>query len=328
MTGIPTVLVTSRSFSTGDLDLRAELESAGLRVVVAGPSHDLDELGPILPEVEAWIAGAGPITDEHLSAAPRLQVIARYGVGVDAVELPAAAAHGVRVTNTPGANSEAVADHTIALLLASLRRVTAGDRSVRAGDWTVSRTRDVSSLVVGIFGLGRIGLAVARRLSGFGGVVIGHDPWVSAEVAAAANIQVVDPAELCSRSDVITLHLPGDQPLVDADWLAGVRRGLLLVNTARATLVDELALAGALRDGTVAAYAADILSGEGEGESSPLLAPDLIDRTIFTPHSAAQTVQAVDRMGRGAAASVLAVLRGEVPTNLVPTPLAPKGGSV
>jgi D-3-phosphoglycerate dehydrogenase len=258
MTPKSVVMVTSRSFSTGDVNVRADLESVGANVVTAPSDHNLNALRPVLAETVAWIAGTGPITAEHLAAAPKLRVIARYGVGVDAVDLEAAARHQVMVTNTPGANTGAVADHTLALMLAALRDVTAGDRGVRSGNWQVNRTRELSSLTIGIVGLGRIGRGVATRLSGYGGVILGHDPWVSDAQARTAGIEPVGLDELAARCDIVTLHAPGDQILVNGPWLARARPGLILVNTARANLVDEPALAQALRSGAVRRYAAEV----------------------------------------------------------------------
>ena len=319
MTPPVTVLVTSRSFSTGDLDLRGELEAAQVTLVTGPPDHELTVLRPILSTAVAWIAGTGPVTAAHLDAAPRLRLVARYGVGVDAVDLEAAASRRISVTNTPGANSSAVADHTVALMLCALRRVAVGDRHVRAGDWRMQRTHELGRLTVGIIGAGRIGREVATRLSGFGGTVIGHDPWVPADAMAAARIVPVTMRQLTERSDIITLHIPGDQTVVDAGWLAHVKNGVIIINTARAALVDEDALAASLADGTVAAYAADTLSSEtGKGSAHVLLDEALSDRTIFTPHWAAQTVEAVDNMGRGAVDAVLAILSGQSPPNLVP----------
>ena len=143
MTG--TVVVTSRSFSSGRVDLVASLRAAGLEVVRAPATHDLDELRPVLRDAVAWIAGTAPVTSAHLRAAPALRIVARYGTGVDAVDLAAAADAGVVVTNTPGANSEAVAEHAIALLFALLRGVAAGDRRVRrrsGGDDGVDQALD------------------------------------------------------------------------------------------------------------------------------------------------------------------------------------------
>ena len=184
----PTVLVTSRSFSSGDLDARGQLESAGVRVVLGPADHDLETVRPLLAEALAWIAGVGPVTADHLDAAPRLRLVARYGVGVEAVDLSYADQRGIMVTNTPGANSGAVAEHALALLLSALRRVTVGDRRVRRGDWQVQRTRELGALTVGIVGVGRIGRGVADRLSGFGSTVLGYDPWVDEETFRAAGI--------------------------------------------------------------------------------------------------------------------------------------------
>ncbi len=305
------MLVTSRSFSSGTVDLVARLTATGARVVRGPADHDLQTLRGDLAEAVAWIAGTGPVTDEHLAAAPRLRIVARYGVGVDAVDLSAAATRGVSVTNTPGANSDAVAEHALALLLSCLRHVVEGDRAVRGGDWSVQRSRELGSLRVGIVGFGRIGRALTARLRLFGTTVLAYDPVVPAADLVAAGAEPAQLAALAGDCDVVSLHAPGDQRVVDVAWLASAA-GLVLVNTARAALVDEEAVAAAVRDGRLAAYAADDI-----GNGSPLLAPDLVGRVVLTPHTAAQTVEAVDTMGAGATAAVLAVLAGTTPANLV-----------
>lgn len=313
MTG-PVVLVTARSFGTGTRDLSAELSADGVPVLRGPADHDVNALAPLLAGADAWIAGTGPVTDAHLAAAPRLRIVARYGVGVDAVDLAAAGRRGVLVTNTPGANSGAVADHTVALLLAALRGVAAGDRRVREGSWSVgARARELGSLTVGVVGFGRIGRGVAARLRGFGCRVLATDPFVPAADIAAAGAEPVAPEVIPVEADVVTLHAPGNTLVVDEDWLATAAPGLVLVNTARAGLVDEAALARALQDGRVATYAADTLSTEAGGAESPLLVGSLADRVTVTPHTAAQTVQAVDLMGLGAVAAVQAVLAGGEP---------------
>lgn len=314
------VLVTSRSFSSGDLDLVGELADAGCQVVTGSSGHDLDALAPLLASATAWVAGTGPVTAAHLDVAPGLQIVARYGVGVDAVDLAAAADRGILVTNTPGANTGAVADHAVALMLAALRDVATGDRAVRAGDWSVRRTRQLGGLTVGIVGLGRIGREVAARLGGFGSTLLGYDPWVQSEAAERYGVQLVDLDELARRSDVITLHTPGEEVLVDDRLLALTGPATILVNTARAALVDEVAVAEALRREHLRTYATDVLGSEAGNGQNPLLAADLADRSLFTPHAGAQTVEAVDAMGRGAVDAVLAHLRGERPANLVALP--------
>lgn len=312
------VLVTSRSFGAGGVDFEAELRAAGYDVVRASPAHELTDLAPLLPDVEGWIAGTGPVTADHLALAPRLRVVARYGVGYEKVDVAAAAARGIVVTNTPGANSPAVAEHAVALLLSALRGIPAADRRVRAGDWSAWSTRELSALTVGILGLGRIGRGVIERLSGFGPRVLGVDPWVPAYDPLFTAVHRASADDLARDADVVSLHAPGGQTVIDAAWLAASDRPVILVNTARADLIDEAAVAAALRTGRVAAYAADTLASENHGDgASPLLADDLADRVIITPHLGAQTREGVDGMGSMATANLRAVLEGRTPPHPV-----------
>ena len=200
------------------------------------------------------------------------------------------------MTNTPGANADAVADHAVGLMLAALRFIPDGDRRVRAGDWSVRRGRELGAATVGIVGFGRIGQGVARRLGGFGSRVLATDPFLPADVIVERGAEPIDLDELFRSADLITLHAPGGQTLVDAARLDSIRPGLILVNTARPDLVDEAAIADALRDGRLGAYAADTLNGDTAASASPLLADDLADRVTVTPHLGAQTTQAVDNL--------------------------------
>jgi len=317
-----TVVVTSRSFSSGAVDLAARLESAGLAVVRAPATHDLGALGPVLADAVAWIAGTGPVTAAHLAAAPRLRVVARYGTGTDAVDLAAAGDAGVVVTNTPGANSEAVAEHAVALLFALLRGVPAGDRRVRRADWSVSRGRQLAGSVAGVVGFGRIGRGTARRLIALGCEVLAHDPYAPDADVRAAGAEPATLEQVRDLAQAVSLHAPGGQTVVDEVWLAGCPADQVVVNTARADLVDEAAVARALREGRLAGYAADTLAAETGGDAaSPLLADDLADRVVITPHLGAQTREAVDAMGGLAVDDVLAVLAGLPPAHpVVPVP--------
>lgn len=311
------ILVTSRSFSDGDLDLDTRASQAGHRILRGPAHHDLDELRSLLHGADAWIAGTGPITEDHLGAAPRLRVIARYGVGTESVDLEAARRRGIPVTNTPGANADAVADHAVGLMLAALRFVPDGDRRIREGDWGVRRGRELGAATVGIVGFGRIGQGVAKRLSGFGCRVLAADPFLAADVIRATGAEPVEVDELFRRADLVSLHAPGGQLLVDSPRLAAMPRGSLIVNTARGDLIDEDAVAEALRGGILAGYAADTLHGDTAAQHSPLLAADLADRVIVTPHLGAQTTQAVDNMGSLSLDDVIAVLKGTEPTHPV-----------
>ncbi|WP_144874804.1 phosphoglycerate dehydrogenase [Microbacterium sp. 1.5R] len=311
------ILATSRSFSDGDLDLVARARDAGHEIVRGPAHHGLTELGPLLAAADGWIAGTGPVTDDHLAAAPNLKVIARYGVGTEAVDVAAAERRGIPVTNTPGANADAVADHAVGLMLAALRCISDGDRRVRAGDWSVRRGRELGAATVGIVGFGRIGQGVARRLSGFGCAVLAADPFLAPERVVALGTVPISLDDLFRTADVVTLHAPGGQTLVDAARLDGIRPGTVLVNTARPDLIDEDAVATALRDGRLGAYAADTLAGDTAASGSPLLEADLAERVTVTPHLGAQTTQAVDNMGSMSLDDVLAVLAGSTPAHLV-----------
>jgi D-3-phosphoglycerate dehydrogenase / 2-oxoglutarate reductase len=309
------VLVTSRSFGSASADPERALRSAGLEPVRADPRHELAALREPLERATAWIAGVGPISADHLAVAPHLRVIARYGVGTDSVDLDAARAHDVVVTNTPGSNSEAVADHTLALLFAALRHVVDGDRAVRAGDWSPLPGREVGALTVGLVGFGQVGRAVARRLvGGFGARVLAHDPFVDRETVRAARCELVTLEELAEQSDVLSLHRAGGGgPVVDERLLARARRGAILVNTARGDLVDERAVASALELGALSAAAIDVLAGDDAAKSPLLGAPNV----ILTPHIGAQTREAVDRTGQMAVDEVLRVLAGHEPDHPV-----------
>jgi D-3-phosphoglycerate dehydrogenase len=306
------VIATSRSFGAVSREPIAILERAGLTWVRADTTHRLEDIAASLAHAVAWIAGTAPVTAAHMDLAPDLQVIARYGTGVDSVDLAAAAARGVIVTNTPGANAEAVADHTIALLLAALRHVVPGDQAMRAGQYPALRGRELGALTVGLLGFGRVGRGVARRLvGGFGARVLAYDPFVAPEVVRAGLAEpVAEVAHLASQVDVLSLHLPAaDRSVVDATLLGLVRPGCILINTARGDLLDEAAVAAALQRGQLGAAALDVLADE-VGLRSPLLdAP----RTIITPHLGAQTVEAIDRMGCMAADEVVRVLAGQTP---------------
>ncbi|MDQ0642922.1 NAD(P)-dependent oxidoreductase [Microbacterium murale] len=311
------ILATSRSFSDGDLDLIARAAEAGHRIVRGPAHHDLLELAPLLARADAWIAGTGPVNVAHLAAAPNLKVLARYGVGTEAVDLEAAEARGIQVTNTPGANADAVADHAIGLMLAALRFIPDGDRRVRQGDWGVRRGRELGAATVGIVGFGRIGQGVAKRLGGFGPRVIAADPFLAEHRIRDLGAAPVELDELFASADVITLHAPGGQRIVDAARLDSIGPGTIIVNTARPDLVDEAAVAKALADGRLSGYAADTLDGDTAASASPLLADDLADRVIVTPHLGAQTTQAVDNMGSMSLDDVLAILAGRYPVHPV-----------
>ena len=315
----PSVVVTSRSFGSGDADPVGLLEDAGLEIVRADTGHDLEALKEPLAEAVAWISGTAPIESRHLDMAPRLKIVARYGAGTDSVDVAAASERNIVVTNTPGANTEAVADHAVGLMLAALRHVVDGDRAVRQGEHPSLRGRELGSLTIGLVGFGNIGRALTRRLKdGFGSRVLVHDPYVSPEQVEEAGAESVgELTDLVSTVDLLSLHLPGGAgALIDKSLLGEMQPGTVLINTARGDLLDEAAVADALADGRLGAAAVDVLASEPATESPLLDAPN----TVITPHISAQTTEAIDRMGMGAAEEVVRVISGEEPHNQVSPP--------
>lgn len=312
-----TVLVTSRSFSSGDLDLNKYLADNDCKVIIADSKHDLTELKKYLGETDAWIAGTSPVTSEMLALAPKLKVIARYGVGFESVDLNAASEKGIVVTNTPGANSLAVAELTIGLIFSSLRGIVKSASNVRNQDWSVIRGRQIEGSIVGIIGFGRIGRILAAKLKTLGCEILISDPYVSADEITKAGFQSKSLDEIAASANIVSLNAPGDSTLINSHWISIAKADQVIINSARAELVDEAALAQGLQSKKISQYAADTLAGEKNSKDSPLMAPELSDRVIVTAHLGAQTVEAIDAMGKISCDNALAVLNGKAPLNPV-----------
>jgi len=300
----PIVLISTRSFSTGDLDLNKILIDSGCEIRKISTTHDLAEISTDLKEAVAWIAGVAPITSEMLDLAPNLKIISRYGVGVDSVDLIAAKDRGILVANTPGANSNAVAELAISLIFAALRNLVASNSNVRSNNWTAIRGKEINGMVVGVVGYGKIGKLVSNKLNLLGAKVLSYDPYVS-------DPALVDLSLINKSAQLVTLHSPGDEQIITKDWIENAPSGQIIVNTARANLIDETSLASGIRSGKIAFFAADSISAEVSGGDSPLFATDLTDKTLFTPHIGGQTDSSVDLMGSMAVENVLAFLAGK-----------------
>jgi D-3-phosphoglycerate dehydrogenase len=317
-----TVLVTPRSFARGDAELRAAL-TAAVGEVRWRQDGDVGavELAELAAGADGWIAGVEPIDRSMLERADRLRVVARYGVGVDSIDLAAAQERGIVVTNTPGANAGAVAELVIGLLFAVARRIPYADRRVRAGAWDRIAGIGLEGRMVGLLGFGAIGREVARRARALGCEVIAYDPYPAEDLARSLGVELASREEVVAASDFLSLHLPvlpDTAGMVDARFLARMKPGSFLINAARGELVDEHALVEALRSGHLAGAALDALSEEPP--SSPFALGEL-DTVVLTPHTGASTDSAARAMGWGALENCLAVLRGEAPPNpVVPEP--------
>ena len=251
------------------------------------------------------------------AAAPRLRVVGVASVGTDRVDLAAATGNGVTVINAPTGSITAAAEHTFAIMLALLRKIPSADASLRRGEWDRARFvgAELWHRTLGIIGLGKIGKAVAQRAAAFEMRVLAHDPYLAVEQAAGNGATLVALPELLASADLITIHVgltPQTKGLIGKAEIQAMKSGAVLVNVARGGLVDESALAQALRDGHLAGAAIDVFSTEPMPTDNPLRdAPN----TILTPHLGASTVEAQARAGVEMAEQLLLALSGVTPPN-------------
>jgi len=287
---------------------------------------DRDALLPAIADVDAVIVrSATQIDVEALSAATRLKVVARAGIGLDNVDVDAATARGVLVVNAPTSNVVSAAEHAVALLLATARQIPAATASLKAGEWKRSAFTgvEVSEKTVGVVGLGRIGVLFAQRMAAFGTRLVAYDPYVPPARAAQLGIELVALDELLAESDFISIHLPKTPEttgLIGERELALVKQGAILVNAARGGLVDEHALDQALKEGRLGGVGVDVFVTE------PCTDAPFFDhpRAVVTPHLGASTAEAQDKAGLAVARSVRLALAGD----FVPDAVNVQGGAV
>jgi len=313
----PTVVVSDPLASEGI----AVFEQAGFEVrELAGASAQ--ELMAALREADALIVRSGTkVTAELIENAAKLKVIGRAGAGVDNIDVDAATRRGILVMNTPGGNTISACELTMAMILALARRLPQANARVKAGEWPRKEFMgtELQGKRLGIVGLGRIGSEVARRAIAFGMEVVAYDPYVGEDRARKLEVRLLPLDQLLATSDVISIHVPRTgttERLIGPEAFAKMKDGVFLVNCARGGIVDEAALADALRSGKVAGAALDVFEHEPP-EGSPLLE---FDQVIATPHVGATTREAQANVARQIAEQVVGFLRGGPPRNAVNAP--------
>lgn len=292
------VLVTPRSYGKTNPQLFEMLKNAGLEVVrnETGGILDKEAMKTMLADCDGIIVGVDPLDAEVIAAAPKLKAIAKYGVGVDNIDMDACKERDIKVSRTVGANSVAVADYAMALILAVARKTVLIDSRCRQGDWKKITTRDVTGSTIGILGLGAIGKNVAQRAQGFGMTVLAYDPFWDDAYAAAHNIRKATPEEIYKECDVISLHLPllpSTRNSIGAEQLAMMKKETIIVNTARGGLIDEEALLDALENGRIYGAGIDAFSEEPPKDERWFK----LDNVVLGSHCAASTKGAADNMG-------------------------------
>jgi phosphoglycerate dehydrogenase-like enzyme len=312
---MPTVLVTSAVLQDVFGEYSDILQHAGFSIRFSGASGDQmtpQELSQLLKGVCATVAGSEPYTREVLTGSPELRVIARTGVGYDAVDVPAATDCGIAVAVTPGTNHESAAEQAMALLLGVAKEVAVNHQEVASGGYRRRITQPVRGRTLGIVGLGRIGKAVAVRALAFGMKVLAFDPALPAGAAVPPGVQLADWREVLTQSDCLSLHsplIPATRRLICKETIDQMKDGVWIINTARGGLIDEAALAAALASGKVGAAGLDVTELEPPVGSPLLNAPNV----LFSPHLAGIDAEAILQMAVMSARTIVELSTGGWP---------------
>ncbi|NDW07407.1 NAD(P)-dependent oxidoreductase [Jiella pacifica] len=290
------ILITPRSLTAAPPAELGRLRQAGHELIfsTAGQTPDEAELLRLVPQVEGWLAGVEPISPAVIAAADRLHVISRNGSGVDNLPLADLERRGIRVARAMAANATGVAELAVGLCVAACRNLPEVCHGVRGGGWPRPKGREIEGAVVGVVGAGAIGRKVAGILAEFGAKVLALDPFRPDLGRLAGRVRYVERAELFDGADIVTLHCPMSAegaPLIDAPTLASMKRGAIIVNTARAGLIDEAALVAALDEGRIAAYATDVFEPEPPAAGGLAAHP----KVIATSHIGGLTDESVRR---------------------------------
>lgn len=299
-------------------ELIDSLESVGASVVPldGGP----DKFAAIAGRTDAILNADFRLTAELIGALSRCRVISRFGTGVDNIDVPAATAQGIQVANVPEFCTEEVANRAFTLLLACSCQLPRLDRSVRGGHWrstNVPDTVQIEGQTLGLLGFGKIARAMARRSRAFGMKTVAYDPYVPPSEIDKAGASACPFDTLLSTSDFISIHAPLTQAthhVVDRRALSLVKPSAIIINCARGGLIDEAALITALHEGRLAGAGLDVFENEPPARDNPLLE---MEQVILTPHTAAHTVAALQRVRRAAVENVLRILRGQPLPNAV-----------
>jgi D-3-phosphoglycerate dehydrogenase / 2-oxoglutarate reductase len=279
-------------------------------------SASADDILAVARDADAVLVTYAKLLGDLLRELKRCKVIGRFGLGVDNIDIPAAGALGITVTYVPDYCMQEVSDHAMALLLSLVRKVPLSNKLVQSGRWEVPPVVPIHRLsgrVLGLVGFGNIPRTLAPKAKAFGLRVVTHDPYVAADVLAKAGVEAVGFDELLAMSDFVSVHaplLPATRGLFNAEVFRKMKKGALLINTARGPLVDETALVAALDSGYLGGAALDVVTTEPLAKESKLIGRDNV---ILTPHTAFYSVEALDELQTKCATDVARVLSGEPP---------------
>jgi D-3-phosphoglycerate dehydrogenase len=312
ITATPRQFLTTRNAVQHLVDSGCEFVDRGYGYDVADTTLAGNELVNVLADMDAAVVGGCQLSRSVIERLPKLKVLARRGVGYETVDIDAASDHGIIVTITPGANSNAVADHAMAMLLAVCRHILDGHRCVVEGKWRAFMGTELWGKTLGIIGLGRIGKRVALRARGFDMAVLAADPVHDDDFAAHNSVAYVPLDELLKRSDFVSVNAPltpETHHLIDARTIALMKPSAILINTARAGLVNYAALESALREGHLAGAGIDVFDEEPPGVVSLAELPGV----VLSPHTAGYSHEGIEMANLMAARSITEIMSGQLP---------------
>jgi D-3-phosphoglycerate dehydrogenase len=302
---------------------RQMLLDAGF-TLIENPSerpYTFEDMEPYLGTVDAVIAGVEVWDEKVFAVTPNLRAIGRLGVGLDNLDLEAAAANGTYVCNVPGGNANAVAELAVGMLIALQRKITIMDRDIRGGRWDRYTGSELAGKTLGLVGFGATAQLVAKRMAGFDTKIIASDPYPNLKAAGRLGVEIVPLDVVLGTADLVSVHAPHTPEthhLIGKEALASMQEHAVLVNTSRGGLVDENALHTALTTGQIAGAALDVWENEPVSAENPLLA---LENVVATTHAAADTVEAYRTVGLTTAQAVIDVFSGREPQNLRNRPL-------
>ncbi len=310
------VLVTSSHFETLCQSAKKLLIDAGHEPVVYQgelPYMSFEEIAKVIGDIDGAIIGLDDWTDAVFQIAPKLKVVAKFGVGTDNIDKQSASRHGIKVINAPGINANAVAELTVGLIIDMLRSVTQLHMAMTKGQWVRALGSELESRTVGLMGFGAIAKLVAKKLQGFDVKVLAYDLYPDYETAKRYGVELVTVDEVIEKSDILSIHIPSTPKtfhMFDDAVFARMKPGAYLVNAARGAIVDTRALLRALNAGRLAGAALDAFENEPLKEDDPLL---LSGKVVCTPHTGAETKETYHKVSMCVAQGVIDVLAGKEP---------------
>ncbi len=312
------ILITASHFQTLCRDAIRLLEENGHHVILNDhdmPYYSFDELAVWAPKIHGAIIGMDQWNEQLFALAPQLKILARFGVGVDNIDLDAAKRHGIQVVNARGMNANAVAEMAMAMILNCLRNVPMLAGKLEQGEWCRAVGHELSGRTVGLLGFGDIGSRVAKMLSGFNVRLLAYDPYPNREKAAALHVTLSDMDTVIAQSDILSIHMPSipaTRHTMNRETFRKMKQGAYFINTARGALVDTQALVEAVSSGHLAGAALDVYEQEPLSPDAPVLHTPGIQ---CTPHTGAETAETYSNISMMAAQAVIDSLNGKEPQN-------------